>query len=306
MKKVLVVYNPKSSNYRIVADEVLAQTRGLKGYLVGKYEVKPKSVNENAKVLAELINDGDLVVSAGGDGTATMVVNSILMSGKKATLAVLGYGNFNDMSKTLGTRGADLARVMAGFEAGKVKEMYPLEVKVNGKLWRYVPCYITMGLFAESTRVFDEKKVREKLMKKRPSKIYSWTVLAKWYFKNHRRKDFLPEFTMNGEKMSTKVTDYVAMNAPTMAGVMKGKAWLFKKRKFASATAKLGSFGNLVTLMARSILKQTPVYETNGDVLEFLEPGSVELHSEGEYERVKNVQKVEIRKAEKCLTVVKL
>lgn len=306
MKKILVVYNPRSSNYQAVADEVLTQARNLKGYLVGKYEVKQKSVIENAEILAKLVGDGDLVVAAGGDGTATMVVNGVLMSGKDATLAVLGYGNFNDMAKTLGTKGVGLDGVVEGFEKDKVKEVYPLEVKVDEKLWRYVPCYVTMGLFAESTAVFDDKKVREKLMKKRPNKIFSWVTLAKWYFKNHRRKDFLPEFSLNGQLMPGGTTDYVGMNASRMAGVMKGKDWLFRAEVFASATAELGKFGNLVSLMTKSILRQTPVVETEGDVLEFLEPGSVELHSEGEYERMENVKKIEVRKAGKCLKVVKL
>lgn len=307
MKKLVIVYNPKSSNYQMVKSGVLVPVRKLNGYLVGKYEVKPKSVRENAEILARLLSDGDLVVVAGGDGTATMVVNAVIESGKQATLAVLGYGNFNDMARTMNTCRASLAEVVEGYENGKIATIYPLEVKTDGELWRYAPCYVTMGLFAESTRVFNEEKVRGKLTKKRLSRrVFSWMTLAKWYFKNRRGKDFLPEFLLNGKRVPAKTTDYVAMNARRMAGVMRGRDWLLQKEVFASATAKLGSFGNLMSLMVRSVLMQTPVKETRADVVEFLQPASVELHSEGEYERVEGVQKVEIRKAEKCLTIVKL
>ena len=104
LKKLIVVYNPRSSHHQAIEREVLAPVRKLQGWLVGKYEVKSESLEENARALAELLHDGDLVITAGGDGTATMATNGIMLSKKDVTLGVLGYGNFDDMARMLKTK----------------------------------------------------------------------------------------------------------------------------------------------------------------------------------------------------------
>ena len=57
----------------------------------------------NVKNLKAEIKDGDLCFALGGDATAAITANAILESNKDATLAVLPYGNFNDLARTLGT-----------------------------------------------------------------------------------------------------------------------------------------------------------------------------------------------------------
>ena len=56
--------------------------------------------------------------------------------------------------------------------------------------------------------------------------------------------------------------------------------------------------------MTKSILMRTPGGKTSEDVLEFVEPATVELQAEGEYRVFEGVKKIEIRKATKCLKVV--
>ncbi|MBQ1298682.1 hypothetical protein IIY24_02505, partial [Candidatus Saccharibacteria bacterium] len=73
---------------------------------------------------------------------------------------------------------------------------------------------------------------------------------------------------------------------------------------FRSRTDRLTNFFRLVSLMIRSIFKRTPGTETTGDILEFLEPATIELQAEGEYRVFKDIKKIEIRKAEKCLKVI--
>lgn len=314
-RKLLIVYNAESSRYELVQKEVVEPARKLAGWLVGKYVVTADGFEQDLTKLMRVLADGDLVVAAGGDGTATMVANCIMRSGKDVTLAVLGYGNFNDLAKTLKTRRMQrkgdrteggIAEVAEAFKAGKVQEIWPLEVKVNGKHWRYAICYLTLGLFAESTEVFDEEKVRRQLQQGRRSLVFSWWNLVKWYFKNRHQRVFVPEFTLNGRKMPTDVTDYLAVNGPHMAGMMRGGNWYLEPKEFASGVGRLSSFWRLSSLMMKSILRQVPVASTEGDVLEFVRPGSVEAQAEGEYQKLENVQKIEVRKATKALKVIKL
>ncbi|MGF2565482.1 diacylglycerol kinase family protein, partial [Ralstonia pseudosolanacearum] len=118
MKRLLVVYNLKSSRFKDVEREVLVNLRNLNGYMIGKYEIQRIGVNKNAEQFAKLVEDGDLVLSVGGDATAVIAANGILKSGKNAKLAVLPYGNFNDLARTLGSKKLD------DVFNGKTREMW--------------------------------------------------------------------------------------------------------------------------------------------------------------------------------------
>lgn len=297
MKRLVLVYNPRSSKQAAIQTEVLDEVRKLPGWMVGKYAVSEHDLDHNARKLAKLINDGDLVVVVGGDGTAAMAANGVILSGKKATLGVLGYGNFNDMARMLGVKLEEGVRgIIKRFEAGQEKTIYPLDVRVDGKHWRYAPCYMTMGLFAESTRVFDLPEVRKKLKTGKKKMLFSLRTLAKWYLKN-RKKEFLPMGIMvNGEKFDGRATDYMAINGPTVAKMMKGGGWFEQKETFGSGLFGLGKFWRMVKFGLRSVRKGIPVRETVGDEVIFAQPSNVEIHAEGEYQRLEGVSCVEVRK----------
>ena len=107
MKRVFIIYNPRSSRFGDVKKEVLSKVTNLKGCIIGKYEVQNTDVDDNAIKLSKFLKNGDLVISAGGDATGIIASNAILRSKKDATLAVLPYGNFNDLAHTLGTKSLD-------------------------------------------------------------------------------------------------------------------------------------------------------------------------------------------------------
>ena len=298
MKRLLVVYNLKSSRFKDVEREVLVNLRNLNGYMIGKYEIQRIGVNKNAEQFAKLVEDGDLVLSVGGDATAVIAANGILKSGKSAKLAVLPYGNFNDLARTLGAKRLD------DVFNGKTREMWPLEILVDGKHFRYATCYVTIGMTAEAVELFDDSKVRQNLQKGHKSSWRSYISLARWYFKNRHKKVFLPEFKLNGELMHKKTSDYMAVNGRSMCRVMKGNNHFLNKTYFNHMTGKLINFWNLFRMMARSILKQVPGRKTKGDVLEFVKPSTVEIQAEGEYQVFSNISKIEIRKSDQPLKVV--
>ena len=103
MKRLFVIYNPHSSRFAEVKKDVLDQLVKIKGYAIGKYEVDRTNVDKNTAKLAKLLKNGDILISAGGDATGIIASNGILKSNKDATLAVLPYGNFNDLARTLVT-----------------------------------------------------------------------------------------------------------------------------------------------------------------------------------------------------------
>ena len=300
MQRLIVVYNPRSSRFADVKREVLERVKELNGYMVGKYEVLPTNIDDNIAKLGAVLKGGDVVLAAGGDATGVICANAILASEKDVTLAVLPYGNFNDLSRTLRTKTFDDVFL----SETSVRKFYPLEIQVDGKFYRYATCYVTIGMTAEAVQIYDSPEMRAKLKSGFGRKVSSYTQLAKWYFKNLRNHIFIPEFKLNGVAQNKKITDYAAVNGKSMARVMKGGEDYRDPKYFRSEVDKLASFYRLSKLMAKSILSRIPGVATEGDVLEFVNPANVMLQAEGESVKFEGIQEIWIRKASKCLKVI--
>lgn len=300
MSRLVLVYNPNSSNFRRVKKDILDKKETIfKDYELDEYTIKKIGFENNVKNLTKLIKDDDLLLAAGGDATAAIAVNAIMESEKDATLAVLPYGNFNDLARTLGTMKLEDLDLNA-----KPIKLYPLSIFVDDEFWRFASCYVTIGMTGEAVELFDEPKFRKYMQKGHKSSWRSYIALAKWYFKNRKKKVFLPEFTINGKATVKKASDYAALSGKSMCRVMKGGEDFKKPEIFRSKALKTISFPRLCILMARSILHRTPGDDTKGDVLEFKQPATVELQAEGEYHTFENVKRIEVRKGNRCLKVI--
>lgn len=310
VKKLILVYNPRSSHHEAIEREVLASLRDLRGWMVGKYVVKAQGWQENIIDLTRIISDGDLVIVAGGDGTAAMAANAVLASGKDVTFSALGYGNFNDVAEMLGTAGLrqsdGIREIIRKFEQQEFKTIYPLEVKVNHAHWRYALCYLTAGMMAAATTVFETPKARRKLMTGKKGVVFSIFLLAGWYFRNLGRR-FLPLMRLNSQELPGKTSDYFAINSPRVAKVMRGGNWYENEWEFGSATGRLGGLFGLLRFMLRSMTKGMLLNLSDGDYVEFLDDKvKVVLQTEGESEAFDNLQKIEVKKAQKALRVVRI
>ncbi|MBR0242713.1 acylglycerol kinase family protein [Candidatus Saccharibacteria bacterium] len=299
MQRLLLIYNPHSSNYRRVRDEVIFRVMKLNGYMIGKFAIEKIPFEENVKNLKKVLRSGDIAIAAGGDATAAVTANAILESKKDVTLGVLPYGNFNDLARTLGTMKYD-----DDFLKQKVKKLYPLDIIVDGKHWRYATCYVTAGMTAEAVEVFDEPKFRRYMQKGHKSSWRSYLKLAEWYFKNRRKKVFLPPFTLNGKPTKNGVSDYCALSGKSMCRVMKGGDDYLKPKVFRSENCRLINFWRLSKLMMISMFKRTPGTETKEDLLEFLAPATVELQAEGEYKTFQNVKTILVKKPGQYIKVI--
>lgn len=298
MRRLFLVYNPRSSRYAEVEKAVLAPARDLKGYVICKYEIKPTSIDDNIAKLKSLLKDEDLVVSAGGDATGVVAANAAIKSNKDITLAVLPYGNFNDLARTLRT--TKLQEVLHDCQEQK---LYPLEIWIDGKFYRYATCYVTIGMTAESVYIYDLPKFRKKLKSHFGRSISSYTELMVWYFKHRHKKQFIPEFSLNGVPMDKRISDYAAVNGRSMARVMKGGEDFLKPKEFHRETDRLTNLWRLFKLMIRSIFVRIPGEITTNDVLEFAKPSTVTLQAEGEKIVCHDAKKIEIKKGDKWLKV---
>ena len=299
MQRLLIVYNPNSSQYIRVRDEILNRVTNLPGFLIGKFEIKKTSFGTNIARLIKILKDDDLVLATGGDATADITANAILESGKDATLAVLPYGNFNDLARTLGTmKLEDL-----GLPNVNAHKFYPLKVIVDGKFWRYATCYATIGMTAEAVKIFDKPKIRGNMQKGRKSSWRSYLQLTSWYF-THHRKDFIPEFKLNGKLQRSKTSDYFAINGKYVARIMNGGTDFLKPKTFHSKAERLASSPRFLTWVTKSVFHRVPGEETTRDVLDFLRPDTISVQTAGESETFNNVARIEIKKPDCFLKVI--
>ena len=312
MKRLILVYNPRSSRFFEVEKKVIEEARKLKGWMVCKFEVRRVSVRENAKELAKIIRKDDLVVSAGGDGTASVVVNAIMESGKRATMAEMGFGNFNDYEGTFGKM--SLKRIVKKFSEGRFEDFYPIEVKVDGEHFLYAGMYFTIGMLAESVGVFEKEKVRKKLVKAKNRLSYSASRLFFWYLRNKRRKDFLLGMTIDKKDMGNVVkitteegtTDYIALNGESLAGVVEAEGWTRERKSFWSGEMKNRS---IIRMMKAFIKSETdgelPGQRTEGDLIKFSETSRVFLHIEGERVFREKVFEIQVEKTGEGFRVIR-
>ncbi len=301
MRRILIVCNPRSSKFKNVRRDVLdilmnpqevRERFKLSGVSIGRFEVAPTNVDENARELAKIVQDNDLVLAVGGDATAVIGLNGVMLSGKDATLAVLPYGNFNDLARTLKTS------KLNDIFVGKTKKLYPLEILVDDKHFRHASCYVSVGMMAEAVEIFDDKKIRAKLQKGHKHSWRSYLQLAKWYFKNRHKKAFIPGY---------KSSDYFAINGPSLAKVMNGRNYSFVSDTFYHTSRKLTGFFRLCVFMAKSILCHVPGDEIKGtDELIFEQPTNVEIQAEGEYKKLEQIKSIKIIKDKRFVKVISL
>lgn len=298
MQRLVIIHNSHSSKAGVVNAEVLEPARHLQGYMVGKFEVYGATVAENSQNLAKVLKDGDIVVTAGGDGTTEVGINGIMLSGKDVRLGILGYGNFNDVARIFGLK--ELGDILQA----KTVEAYPLECLVNGKHLQYTMGYFTAGMMAEAAQMLNRGEKRKHLRKNKKNTLFALRSAVAWYLKNKQR-EFLPGVVVNGKNLGNQ-TEYLAINSGTVAKVMKTPAAWHNQKEFHSGIKDLSHFWKMVGFGLGSIIFGMKLKETRGDKITFAQPANFILQSEGECVALKNVETLEVRKAATPIKVFKI
>ncbi|MCD2137440.1 diacylglycerol/lipid kinase family protein [Salinicoccus halitifaciens] len=100
MKKALLVHNKKSGQ---------SKKHGIEAALIQQlnaagYEVMVKTTPESGAegIVSEYAADKDLIVTVGGDGTISEVMNTVLKEGFEIPIAVIPTGTVNDLARVHG------------------------------------------------------------------------------------------------------------------------------------------------------------------------------------------------------------
>ena len=119
-----VIVNPAAGRGRRagrIAACLEALRRGVPDHVV----YTTRGPGDEAGLTANALSEGhDAIVAAGGDGTASLVANQILCSGRSdVRFGMLPTGTGNDFGKTIGARADRIDAIVGGFVAGRTRRV---------------------------------------------------------------------------------------------------------------------------------------------------------------------------------------
>jgi diacylglycerol kinase family enzyme len=296
--RIVFISNPRSSNHRKVKQQILNALKKQVGELV-EYKIVHTFYEDNVERISKLLEDGDLVIAAGGDGTASIVGNGIIASGKRSvTLGVLGYGNFNDLATSLNGRHARVEQLL---DAKKKVDFYPVGIALNGKHFRYSFMYADIGLVAGAVNEFEKAPERGRLQRGWANQFLSFMALLPYYLKNKRRYQ-LPESSLGAKKL----TDFFVVNGDRMAKFKIGRGFTGSAEMFGVFSLNTSSLLKNVPFTWHSVRGHMQLKHTKNYEVSFTQAVNIDFQSDGEYRELKSVKTICFTKPKTPVKVIKL
>lgn len=232
-RRLVIAHNPLSSRAIQVDEQVFARLDAA-GYKYHKIEVQKASLEANVKRLKSKIKPGDIVISAGGDGSAHAIMHTVIAANKPGvSVGFLAYGNFNDMAHSLNKRAARQDPVKL-LEKSTEQKLYPLSLYADDKLERHALLYATIGWTAKAAGKFDDMSLRKELVRTGNVNLVGSLWHAFKYYMQSRAHSDLVDFTARRQKYSQR-TDILLANSTALARLFKtgknyghGKKFLFR------------------------------------------------------------------------------
>ena len=312
-KNLTLVVNPRSSGFELIQKKILPfldETHFEKGSFK-TFEIQPTSPMKNAHEMAKGLKDDDIILVAGGDGTAHIAANAVAISGKKnIKIKFTGFGNFNDYAHSFSKNSGKAA--IKSFEILKVQaKIRPIELKINGEFFRYAPLYATVGLTAEMAEIFEGGRIRKVLKKvynRNIRLILSLSAATRFYFKHCRNHILnLSKIKINDKdflNIPQNPTDIVFMNGPRMARIMRSS--INKKESDNFGFEVLNSAGLIRNspFLMKGFFGKIPLKRADRVEIAFRKPQNIVIQIEGEVCKIKKVQTIEAKISDKIIEIL--
>lgn len=263
MKKCVVIINPKSGDSKGIREVKKIET------IIENYNYDAKIIlteyrGHAKEIMKNLDNDIDLVISVGGDGTFSEVMNGNLERNKRIALAHLPVGTTNDIGHMYGL-GNNLYTNLKLILEGTIKKV---DVGlINNHAFTYVASY---GKFMDIPY-----KTPQELKRRLGYLAYILEVVKRIF--QHIPK-YKINFYINGEKHTGKYTFIIISNANRIAGINN----FYNDIKldddklevmFCSLNKKIDILKAFYTLKTSDVkyISGVEIYEVNNLKIEFLD-----------------------------------
>ncbi len=290
-ERIVVVHNPVSTRNADVEKRVFSSL-DREETVYTRFTTPSALPEDNIAAMQEVFRDGDLIISAAGDGTANQVSNAIIREGlDNATVGFLGYGNFNDSAFT-----TDPIRLLNAREQTIVK--WPMRIEINDQYYRHAVNNASLGWSALVAHELNTPRTRE-IMRRVPSPLKTVASLghvAAEYFL--RRDTRLPAYRpTRSQHIRHETTDVVFMNAASFAGILRHAAPF--RNDFAVSELDISGHTANVPFMVRSLLGRMPAVYAENFAIEFAQPSDVPIQVDGDGETVGGVRYLRVQKVDK-------
>lgn len=287
MKKCVVIINPKSGDSKGIREVKKIETI-IENY---NYDVKiilTEYRGHAKEIMKNLDNDIDLVISVGGDGTFSEVMNGNLERNKRIVLAHLPVGTTNDIGHMYGL-GNNLYTNLKLILEGTIKKV---DVGlINNHAFTYVASY---GKFMDIPY-----KTPQELKKRLGYLAYILEVVKRIF---HHIPKYKINFYINGEKHTGKYTFIIISNANRIAGINN----FYNDIKldddklevmFCSLNKKIDILKAFYTLKTSDVkyISGVEIYEVNNLKIEFLDKVKSWCIDGEEFEGLNNVYEVDLK-----------
>ena len=294
MKICKIIMNPKSGkkkkiNYRSLYD--ILRKYGYEGEIIFT-----KTSKDATKIVEELPNNVDLIISCGGDGTLNEVVTGNMNRDKKIPLANLPLGTVNDVGN------------MYGLNKNYLKN---LEILLSGRKKNIDVCYINDTVFVYVACLgdyIDMAYATPRELKSRYGKLGYIIYGLKQFFTKKINK-YRVRYTVDGETYEDSFSFFFISNSSRIAGFndvyydVKLDDEMFEVA-LAKVKNKADMFRLLMQLGTRDIkdIPDVKYYRTNEINIEFLDPPKSSWCIDGEeYEYEGNTFNLKVVKGPKML-----
>lgn len=290
-ERIVVVTNPNSTRAAQTGQDVIGRLRDADVHFT-HVQTDYKYLDDNIAALTPLIETGDTILPAGGDGTMLAVSNAFLANGaENVAIAPLAYGNFNDMAgkqtDPLDVIGPDALRVLHT----------PLSIEVNHKLWRYAPAYLTLGFTARAAAAFEQENSRAKL-KSLPRALgmaANVLQLGTAYFEH--RNLLLPAFhTSHSTVVQQAVTDVLFLNHDQAGRIIKSRIPYGETAEYGYIQRDVRKITSNLPFGFAALVGRTPAEQLQDETLTFTRPASIPAQTDGEVSQLEDVSNIRVFK----------
>lgn len=142
-RRIVVVHSPFSTRanyYDRVRGRLVELTNQWQSQLI-EVELCDLPYGQARQRIKSMLQAGDLVVAAGGDGIAQVTFDAIYRSKVDAVFATIPLGNGNDVSRAINGQRRTVRAVLSQ----PIGDFYPLNIATDGRIVLSLISYVTFG-----------------------------------------------------------------------------------------------------------------------------------------------------------------